>query len=83
MISYYLHLDLPNYNGWKLGKKYEKSINPMKYAVGDIVEIIHNQDKPTELIIKKELTFLDNPKNCLLLGLLLYLVSYVSCYVIN
>ena len=83
VIYYYLHLDLPNYHGWKLGKKYEKSIDPTKYVIGDSVEIIHNKDKPTELVVKKELTYMENPINCLLIGLFLYLVSYISCYVIE
>ena len=78
-----MHLDLPNYHGWELGKKYEKKIDPKKYAVGDIVEIIHDKDKPTELIVKKELTCMENPINCLLFGLFLYVISYVSCHVIK
>lgn len=83
VFTYFLHLELPDYNGWKLGKKYEKAINPNKYKVGDVVEIIHNRDKPTEILVKKEITLMHNPKVCFMIGVLLYLLSYTSCYVIE
>ena len=83
VILYYLHLDLPDFHGYKLGKKYEKNIDPKKYAIGDVVEIIYNPNSPTELVIMDELTYKESPKHYVFLGLLLYLVSYVSCYVIK
>jgi hypothetical protein len=70
-ITYWLHLDLPNYQGWSLGKKYEKPIDPTKYAIGEELEIIQKKDAPTEFIIKKELWFFNDPKIYLFVGLLL------------
>ena len=83
IVSYSLHLVLPNYHGWELGKKYEKTINPKKYEIGQSVDIIQNKNFPTEFVIKKELNFLETPRNYFLVGLILLLFSYVSCYKIS
>jgi hypothetical protein len=80
LITHWLHLDLPNYSGWSLGRKYETQVDPTKYTIGEELEIIHKKDSPTELIIKKELTFFNDPKIYLLIGLLLLFLSYESCY---
>jgi hypothetical protein len=79
-ITYWLHLDLPNYHGWSLGKKYEQQVDPNKYSIGEELEIIQKKDAPTEFLIKKELTFFNDPKIYLLLGFFLFFLSYQSCY---
>jgi hypothetical protein len=81
LISYYLHLELPDYLGLNLGVRYDQTkFDFRKYKVGDFVEILQDKDQPLDLFILKEMTYLDIPKYCLFLGLFLLLISYFSCY---
>lgn len=78
-ISYWLHLELPPFQGLPLGKKYDFPINKKRYKVGEKLAIIQQKDFPTDIIILKETTFLDMPKPALIIGILLFLLSYAAC----
>ena len=78
-IKYWLHLELPPFQGQPLGKKYDYPIDPKRYKVGENLAIIQQKDFPTDIIILKETTFLDMPKPALIIGILLFLLSYTAC----
>lgn len=80
IIRFWLILDLPDYMGVKLGKRYPKPIVPSKYKVGEVLEIIQNSKAPTDIIVKKEGSREGTPTNFLLLAITLLLLSLAMCH---
>lgn len=82
-IRYWLHLDLPDYHGLALGKKYENPIDPKRYSIGEEVAIIQHKDAPTRILIQKELSNIHYPKTYAVFGIILFLMSYAACYLVK
>lgn len=80
IIRFWLILDLPDYLGVKLSKKYPTPIVPSKYKIGEVLEIIQNHNAPTDIVVKKEGNRVGTPSNYLLLTITLLLLSIAMCY---
>ncbi|MCC6724951.1 MAG: hypothetical protein IT258_10605 [Saprospiraceae bacterium] len=76
---YYLHLQLPDYHGIKIGKRYEQPVIQSNYHIGEEIDIVQMENAPTDIIIKKEMTTVDRPKTLLVIGLVLWILAYAAC----